>query len=88
MRGGELRVNKIRAGVVIDHISAGQALNVLKVLGINKDTLVTVLMNVPSVSMVKKDIINVPDNLRKRVIFELKKIQLEIGKLERRLEKK
>ena len=31
----ELRVSKIRDGTVIDHVEAGQALNVLAILGID-----------------------------------------------------
>ena len=54
MSGGEpnheLRVSKIRDGTVIDHITAGQALNVLAILGIDGSggETVSVGMNVPS----------------------------------------
>ena len=34
----ELRVLPIKSGTVIDHIKAGQALNVLKILEINAKT--------------------------------------------------
>ena len=35
----ELKVAPIRNGTVIDHIKAGQALNVLKILGVNENTI-------------------------------------------------
>lgn len=55
----ELRVRPIREGTVIDHIKAGKALKVLKILGIGEDheNIVSIVMNVPSKKMGKKDII-------------------------------
>jgi len=50
----EFKVAPIRNGTVIDHIKAGQALNVLKILGVNEyniDSTISVLIRVPS----KKD---------------------------------
>ncbi|MHA1786248.1 MAG: aspartate carbamoyltransferase regulatory subunit [Candidatus Helarchaeota archaeon] len=46
----ELRVQKIENGTVIDHISSGMALKVLKILGItgHEGDIVSILMNVPS----------------------------------------
>ena len=46
----ELKVRKIKNGSVIDHISAGYGLSVLKILGITKDTAepVAVAMHVTS----------------------------------------
>jgi aspartate carbamoyltransferase regulatory subunit len=57
----ELRVKPIVNGTVIDHITAGQALNVLKILGINQHSkyVVSVLMNVPSGEMKAKDVVKV-----------------------------
>jgi aspartate carbamoyltransferase regulatory subunit len=57
----ELRVNKIRNGTVIDHITAGQALNVLAVLGIDDESgdTVSAVMNVPSDHLGTKDIVKV-----------------------------
>ncbi len=45
----ELRVKRIENGTVIDHITAGHALNVLKILGIPDSTqgVVSVLLNSP-----------------------------------------
>ena len=59
----EMRVRPIKNGTVIDHIAAGQALNVLKILGISGTTtaVVSVAMNVPSKAMGSKDIVKVED---------------------------
>ncbi len=59
----ELRVLPIKNGTVIDHIPGGQALNVLKILGINTrtDAVVSVIMNVRSKKMGRKDIVKVED---------------------------
>lgn len=57
----QLRVSKIRDGTVIDHVTAGQALNVLAILGIDGrggDT-VSVGMNVPSNRLGRKDVVKV-----------------------------
>ena len=57
----DLYVKKIRNGSVIDHISAGHALDVLKILGIDGGGghIVSVAMNVPSKAASKKDIVKV-----------------------------
>ena len=59
----ELKVKKIKNGTVIDHISAGQALNVLKILGIHgsTDATVSIVMNIKSIKHGKKDIVKVED---------------------------
>ncbi|MBN1322746.1 MAG: aspartate carbamoyltransferase regulatory subunit [Methanotrichaceae archaeon] len=59
----ELKVKPIRNGTVIDHIAGGQALNVLKILGISgtTDASVSVVMNVPSKRLGKKDIVKVEE---------------------------
>ena len=56
-----LRVSKIRSGTVIDHITNGHALDVVKILGITGRTggIVTVAMNVPSKKHGVKDIVKV-----------------------------
>ena len=61
-RDGEgLIVNKIRNGVVIDHIEPGMSLNVLKMLDIDgsqsNPSIISVLMNAPSSRMGHKDIV-------------------------------
>jgi aspartate carbamoyltransferase regulatory subunit len=57
----EMRVRPIRQGTVIDHIKGGQALNVLKILGIygTTEAVVSVAMNVPSGYLGQKDIVKV-----------------------------
>jgi len=58
----DIRVRKIKDGTVIDHITPGQALNVLKIIGITKgypETTVTVAMNVASGKGKLKDIVKV-----------------------------
>jgi aspartate carbamoyltransferase regulatory subunit len=56
-----LRVSKIRNGTVIDHITSGHALDVVKILEITGRTggIVTVAMNVPSKKLGVKDIVKV-----------------------------
>ena len=57
----ELRIKKIKDGTVIDHIRAGHALFVLKILGmfIQEDRIVSIAMNVPSRKLGRKDIVKV-----------------------------
>ncbi len=57
----ELRIRKIRDGTVIDHITAGYALSVLRILGITgrEGFVVSIAMNVPSKKLGKKDIVKV-----------------------------
>ena len=59
----ELKVRPIKNGTVIDHIAAGQALNVLKILGISgtADATLSVVINVESEKHGKKDIVKVED---------------------------
>lgn len=61
MTDRELRVSKIQSGTVIDHVSAGEALHVLSLLGIDGTggTTVSLGMNVPSDRMGKKDVVKV-----------------------------
>lgn len=60
-RPEELVVRRIRRGTVIDHIPAGQALNVLKILGIGSEgkNMVALVMNVESRKLGKKDIVKI-----------------------------
>jgi aspartate carbamoyltransferase regulatory subunit len=59
----ELRVSKIRDGTVIDHVTGGQALNVLAILGIDGSggESVSIGINVPSDRLAHKDIVKVED---------------------------
>jgi len=56
-----LRVSKIKDGTVIDHITCGHALDVIKILGITGrvDGVVTVAMNVPSKTVGVKDMVKI-----------------------------
>ncbi|MEJ2242662.1 MAG: aspartate carbamoyltransferase regulatory subunit [Candidatus Bathyarchaeota archaeon] len=56
-----LRVSKIKDGTVIDHITAGHALDVLRILGItgHVNGVVTVGINVPSKTLGFKDMVKI-----------------------------
>ncbi len=71
-----LRVSKIREGTVIDHITGGHALDVIKILGITGRTggIVTVAINIPSKILKVKDIVKVEG--RKIASAEVDKIAL------------
>ena len=61
MGSESLLVRKIREGTVIDHIPAGRALAVLKILGISGEEglRVAVVMNVESRKLGRKDIVKI-----------------------------
>ncbi len=56
-----LLVSKIKDGTVIDHITAGHALDVVKILGITgrSDGIVLIAMHVPSKQVGTKDIVKI-----------------------------
>lgn len=56
-----LRVSKIKNGTVIDHITSGHALDVVKILGITgrPGGVVTIAINVPSKKIGVKDMVKV-----------------------------
>lgn len=56
-----MQVDKIEIGTVVDHISAGRAAKVMKLLGIveNYPHRVAVMLNVPSKAMGTKDILKI-----------------------------
>jgi aspartate carbamoyltransferase regulatory subunit len=56
-----LRVSKIKNGTVIDHITGGHALDVIKILGItgHVNWVVTVAINVPSKKLGTKDMVKI-----------------------------
>ncbi len=72
----KLKIDKIRDGTVIDHIPAGKALIVLKILGISgkESNIITVAMNVKSKKFGKKDIIKIEN--RELTMEEVNKIAL------------
>jgi aspartate carbamoyltransferase regulatory subunit len=57
----ELKVKKIKEGTVIDHISAGNGLTVLNILGItgHDGNVVSLTINVPSSKISLKDIVKI-----------------------------
>ena len=60
----ELKVTPIRNGTVIDHITVGLALQVVRILGIadrGASSTVSVLMHVPSADQGWKDIVKIED---------------------------
>jgi aspartate carbamoyltransferase regulatory subunit len=60
----DVKVTPIKNGTVIDHITPGMALNVLKIIGIpdtGVQSTVSVLMHVPSRKVKWKDIVKVED---------------------------
>ena len=59
----ELRIRKIKEGTVIDHIKAGHAFSVLRILGMTgiQNNVISVAMNVPSNKLGRKDIVKVED---------------------------
>jgi aspartate carbamoyltransferase regulatory subunit len=63
----KIRIVKIHDGTVIDHIRAGKALEVLKILGITGEegNIVTLAMNISSSRIEKKDIVKVEHRLLK-----------------------
>lgn len=72
----ELKVSKIKNGTVIDHIRAGMAPTVLRILGIDqgfRDSVI-VAMNVKSEKLGSKDIVKVENQVIKEE--ELKKISI------------
>lgn len=73
----ELKVQPIRNGTVIDHIEAGMAFKVLRILGLPRSGTTSTLMaamNVPSKELGRKDIVKIED--RELVESELNKIAL------------
>jgi aspartate carbamoyltransferase regulatory subunit len=58
-----LNIDKIRNGVVIDHIKAGQGIRIFNWLGLDKSPdMVAFVLNASSDGMVRKDIIKIENN--------------------------
>jgi aspartate carbamoyltransferase regulatory subunit len=72
----ELYVSKIKDGTVIDHITSGHALDVVKMLGITgrEKKVITIAINVPSKQFKAKDIVKIEG--RALNLQELQKIAL------------
>ncbi|MEA1924682.1 MAG: aspartate carbamoyltransferase regulatory subunit, partial [Candidatus Altiarchaeota archaeon] len=73
---GKLKIRNIKNGISIDHITAGKAPEVLKILGIDRGFTdsVTIAMNVKSSKMRKKDIVKVEN--RDLDVNEINKISV------------
>lgn len=60
----EVKVQAIRNGTVIDHIAAGRALEVMRILGLPTEgthSTVSIGMNLPSPKMGQKDVVKIED---------------------------
>lgn len=59
-----MNIDSIRNGYVIDHIKAGNAMNIYEFLNLNKlDCQVAIITNAKSKKTLKKDIIKIDDNI-------------------------
>ena len=56
-----MKVEKIEQGTVIDHIMAGRAFDVIRVLGLSNDRSMSILINSHSKKGGKKDILKIED---------------------------
>lgn len=61
----KIRIVKIKDGTVIDHISAGHALEVLGIIGLTgkEGNVLTIAMNISSSRIERKDIVKVEDRI-------------------------
>lgn len=57
------RVAKLRSGTVVDHLPAGRALRCLALLGVPKEDIVTVGINLPSKRLRRKDILKMENRV-------------------------
>ena len=58
-----MHIDSIKNGIVLDHITAGRAMELYRVLELNKlECSVAVLMNVPSKKMGRKDMIKISED--------------------------
>jgi aspartate carbamoyltransferase regulatory subunit len=71
-----LYVSKIKSGTVIDHITNGHALDVVKILGLTgrEKKTITIAINVPSKSFKIKDIVKIES--KELTLYETQKIAL------------
>ena len=76
-----MKIDSIKNGIVLDHITAGKSLEVYKALGLDKlDCSVAIIKNVKSNKMGKKDILKIDEEFALDFdvlgYFEKKKLQL------------
>ena len=79
------RVTAIRNGTVVDHIPSGNAMQVIRILRIDTDraTPVSLVMNVPSDKLGRKDVLKIEDReLDQEDLESLRDFQLEDQDLE------
>ena len=59
-----MRVDSVKQGIVIDHITAGKSMQIYQMLGLDAlECTVAILKNVPSHRMGRKDIIKIDTDL-------------------------
>jgi aspartate carbamoyltransferase regulatory subunit len=59
-----VKIDSIKTGIVIDHITAGNAMKLYNMLGLDKlDCQVAIIKNAPSVKMGRKDIIKIDSDI-------------------------
>ncbi len=59
-----MKIDSIKTGIVIDHITAGNAMKLYNMLGLDKlDCQVAIIKNAPSVKMGRKDIIKIDSDI-------------------------
>ena len=58
-----MHIDSIKEGIVLDHITAGKAMTIYNLLGLDKlECTVAIIKNVPSKKVGKKDIIKIDSN--------------------------
>ena len=69
-----MKIDSIKNGIVLDHITAGKSLEVYKALGLDKlDCSVAIIKNVKSNKMGKKDILKIDEEFENgtRIILNI-----------------
>ena len=65
-----MKIDSIKNGIVLDHITAGKSLEVYKALGLDKlDCSVAIIKNVKSNKMGKKDILKIDEEFALILMF-------------------
>ena len=70
-----MKIDSIKNGIVLDHITAGKSLEVYKALGLDKlDCSVAIIKNVKSNKMGKKDILKIDEEFKREAKCESFKV--------------
>mgnify|MGYP001013946867 FL=1 len=70
-----MKIDSIKNGIVLDHITAGKSLEVYKALGLDKlDCSVAIIKNVKSNKMGKKDILKIDEEFEREAKCESFKV--------------